>query len=106
MPLLGDRTHPTVARPRRPTGTPRASLRRTRGGHSAMRGSPLWTPWTTHFVGCTQPKWCSSPCRHRLHCLAPECYRVSWSPQQQCYRREDLSKVADGEADQHGDEDG
>ena len=27
------------------TATPRASLRQARGGHSAMRGSPLWTPW-------------------------------------------------------------
>jgi hypothetical protein len=31
--------------PRGPTGTPRASLRLTRGGHSATRGAPLWTPW-------------------------------------------------------------
>src|SRR6516225_8049001 len=30
-----------------PQVTPRASLRQTRGGHSTMRGSPLWTPWTT-----------------------------------------------------------
>src|SRR5208337_4679592 len=31
--------------PRGSTDTPRASLRLTRGGRSAMRGAPLWTPW-------------------------------------------------------------
>src|SRR4030088_1217397 len=30
--------------PRGPTGTPRASLRLTRGGHSAMRGAPPLGP--------------------------------------------------------------
>jgi hypothetical protein len=48
----------TAARPRGPTGTPRASLRRTRGGRCAMRGSPLWTPWTTRSARSetTQPE--------------------------------------------------
>jgi hypothetical protein len=33
-----------------PTGVhryPPRIARQTRGGRSAMRGSPLWTPWTT-----------------------------------------------------------
>jgi hypothetical protein len=41
----------TNTRPGSPTGAhrnpPRASLRQTRGRRCAMRGSPLWTPWTT-----------------------------------------------------------
>jgi hypothetical protein len=36
-----------------PTGVhryPPRIARQTRGGRSAMRGSPLWTPWTTRSV--------------------------------------------------------
>jgi NAD(P)-dependent dehydrogenase (short-subunit alcohol dehydrogenase family) len=33
------------------TGTPRAPLRQPLDGHSAARGSPLWTTGTSHHKG-------------------------------------------------------
>jgi hypothetical protein len=36
-------------------GTPRASLRQTQQSRYAMRGSPLWTPWTTRSAGGARP---------------------------------------------------
>jgi hypothetical protein len=41
------RTPTPAGRPRGSTATPRPSLRQAREGHGAMRGSALWTPWTT-----------------------------------------------------------
>ena len=55
------RPHP-AARPRGPTGTPRASLRQTRGAHSATRGSSLWTPWATRCsTAGVGPDWTLIP---------------------------------------------
>jgi hypothetical protein len=53
------------------TATPRASLRQARGGHSAMRGSPLWTPWTTRRCRDTRPSVtfpCEATCGVSLSC--------------------------------------